>query len=151
MHTDVYKSDESYNIIITCTDIWLATYLTYTCEISDPLHYPSCHLHMTSMLLCWITWRAYFWVFISILWFPFRLLVISCTYMSDSRHLIVHTCDCLSTPSVFILHTHWVAFWQSCILMTRFWSLDRGGHAVTDQSGAAEACISDCLFGPSFF
>ena len=27
-------------------------YLTYTCETCDTVHYPVCHLHMTSMLLC---------------------------------------------------------------------------------------------------
>jgi len=64
----------------------------------------------------------------------FMLLVIACTCMPEPRHLIMYTCDCLSTPAGFIIYIRWVAFWQPWILMSRFWSLDRGGLVVADQS-----------------
>jgi len=38
------------------------------------------------------------------------LLVIACTCMPESHHLTMYTCDCLSTPTGFILRTRWVAF-----------------------------------------
>jgi len=73
------------------------------------------------------------------------------TCMREPPHLIMYTCDCLSTPTGFIICTRGVAFWQPWILMSRSWSLDHGGHTVPDQSGTARAWISSCLSGPSFF
>ena len=81
----------------------------------------------------------------------FMLLVITCTCMPEPRHLIMCTCDCLSTPTSFIVWTRRVAFWQSWILMSRSWSLDRDGLVVVDQSSATGAWISSYLSGPSFF
>jgi len=78
------------------------------------------------------------------------LLVIACTCMPEPHHLIMYTCDCLSTPTGFTICTHEVAFLQPWILMSRSWSLERGGLAVPIQSGIAEAWISGCLSGPSF-
>jgi len=160
------------------------SYLIYTCETGDPLHYHVRHLHMTYMLLCWVIWLVYFRVFILFYyiymitgfpallftdlyqhymfictyapdtvfyacfpiqiyrytWFTavplifFMLLVIACTCMPEPHHLIMHTYDCLSTPTGFIICTRRVAFWQPWILISRSWSLDRGGLVVVDQS-----------------
>jgi len=81
----------------------------------------------------------------------FMLVVFACTCMLESHHLIMYTCDCLSTPTGFVICTRRVAFWQPWIPMSRSWSLDRDSLDVPDQSGAAEAWISSCLSGPSFF
>jgi len=64
----------------------------------------------------------------------FMLLVIACTCIPGAHHLIRYTCDCQSTPTGFIICARRVVFWQPWILMSRSWSLDRGGLAVADQS-----------------
>ena len=74
-----------------------------------------------------------------ILLFLFMLLVITCTCMPEPHHLIMYTCDRLSTPTGFILRTRWVIFWQSWTLMSKSRSLNRGGLCAT------ETWISGCL------
>ena len=85
--------------------------------------------------------RILCWFMISIL----KLLVIACTCMPEPHHFIMYTYECLSTPTGLIIHTRWVAFWQPWILMSRSWSLDRGGLAVLirvaqQKHGLAVAC-----------
>ena len=120
------------------------SYLNYTCETCDTIHYPANHLHMIPVLLCWITWLAYFRVFISILWFSFMLLVIACTCLPEPHHLIMYMYDCPSTPIGFILRTRWVIFWQPSTFMSRSRSLNRSDlHSWSEC--AVEAQISGCL------
>jgi len=47
------------------------------------------------------------------------LPIIVYTCMSEPHHLIMYTCDCLSTPTGFILRTCWVTFWQSWTFISR--------------------------------
>ena len=51
----------------------------------------------------------------------FMLLVIAYTCIPEPHHLIMHMCDCLSTPTSFIISTRRVAVWQPSILMSRSW------------------------------
>ena len=66
----------------------------------------------------------------------FMAHVIACTCIPEPHHLIMYTCDCLSTLIGFILRTRWVAFWQPWTFMSRSRSLNYGDLTVTDQSGA---------------
>ena len=89
-----------------------------------------------------LTWSHIYYWFSD---FSFMFLVIACTCMPKSHHLIMYTCDCLSTPTGFILRTRWVTFWQPWTLISRFRSLNYGGLAVPDQSaqrmrGSTVAC-----------
>jgi len=59
--------------------------------------------------------------------FSIYVLVIACTCMPESHHLIMYTCDYLSTLPGFILSTCWVVFWQPWTFMSRSKSQDRGG------------------------
>jgi len=77
-----------------------------------------------------------------------------CLYrMPKPHHLIMYTCDCLSTPLGFILRTRWVVFWQPWTFMFISRSLHRGGPVVADQSaqwkrGLAVICVEPLFFYP---
>jgi len=84
--------------------------------------------------------------------FNFLYVTCHCRYLHAWTTSLDHVhCDFLSTPTGFIICTCEIDFWQPWILMSRSWSLDRGGLTVPDQSGATKTWISSCLSGPSFF
>ena len=63
----------------------------------------------------------------------FMLLVTACTYMPESHHLIMYTCDCLSTPTGFILRTCWVAFLTTLDLHVQILESNLWWPSVVDQ------------------
>jgi len=76
-----------------------------------------------------------------------------CLYlcMPELHHLIMYTCDCLSTLTGFILCTRWVIFWQPWTIMSRSKSLECGGFAVANQSAQWKRELAIVCPDPLFF
>ena len=77
----------------------------------------------------------------------FMLLVIACTCMPDPHHLIMHTCDCLSTPLGFIICTRGL---HLTTLNSYVQILEYGLRwpYCSRSEGAAKAWISGCYRSP---
>ena len=118
-----------FSVSITCL-IYLSHVYVYLCSI----YHFSCMFSDSHTLIYMYLLDLRFTVI------SFMLLVIACTCMPEPPHLIMYTCDCLSTPTGFII----------CTRGLHLTNLDRG-LATPDQSGAADALTSGCLSGSSFF
>ena len=78
-------------------------YLIFTCETRNAIHYPARHLHMTSMLLCWITWLAYFQISIP---FPCSIIVKASRVVYTQPIVTVHSvcvCVCVCVYEGFLV------------------------------------------------
>ena len=134
VHTCIYRM---FSVFIPCL-MYLSHVYMYLCS----RHRFLCMLSDSDLSICMIYCHS------------FNFIYVTCHYLY--MHAWTTSLDHVDVwlPE----HATWLYYmysrgciWQPWVLMSRSWSLDRGGLAVPDQSGAAGAWISSCLFGPSFF
>jgi len=76
--------------------------------------YIACLLQdIISMLLYLLSWFACFLVLYRFYVYHLYLLLIACLHDFSTRHTSPYTCIYMCTSLGFILHTRWVASWQS--------------------------------------
>jgi len=90
IHTCIYLM---FNVFITCL---------FVLKLSTQFY-----MHVLWFRIIDIYVFSSFWIYCRSL-ISFLLLVIACTCMPEPHHLIMHTCDCLSTPLGFTICTRGV-------------------------------------------
>ena len=112
-----------------------------------------CMLSDSDLSICMYLLRTYCRSFNS-----FMLLVITCTCMPEPHHLIMHTCDYLSTPLGFIICTRGIAYDNpgfSCpdstdrTLVALLYLIRVCSGSFRDDRSAAEAWIVTAALPPS--